>query len=130
MYGTTNRPYEIHPIVVIVTSNVTGTVVYRYGISNFGSADILTYAPRNNFPSLPHRYTNDPKPFEDYPFLVPKFRDLFKGVESRRDRSLRMGYDAIRAAKVDFPEPLPERLYHRPKRKGRACGSRYRVLLP
>lgn len=51
-------------------------------------------------------------------------------IESRRDRSLRMGYDAIRAAKVDYPEPLPERLYHRPKRKGRACGSRYRVMLP
>lgn len=50
-------------------------------------------------------------------------------IETRTQRSARMGYAAIRAAKLDYPEPLPERLYHRPKRKGRACGSRYRVML-
>lgn len=88
------------------------------------TADVFPW-PSNNAPSLPHRYTNNPR---QHLFIVP--RDLFKGVESRRARSLRMGYNAIRAAKVAYPEPLPERLYHRPKRKGRACGSRYRVMLP
>lgn len=130
MYGRTNRPVlSIQPIVLDVTplnndDHVRIVVLSTYRMNRYDqTATVMPYAD-NNRPL--RRYNNGPARLVEEPWLP----DVFKGVESRRARSLRMGYDAIRAAKVAFPEPLPELLYHRPKRKGRACGSRYRVMLP
>jgi hypothetical protein len=56
-------------------------------------------------------------------------RDAETALQARRRRAREASVAAIREARLRAPGRLEERLYDRPRRKGRACGSRHRVML-
>lgn len=51
-------------------------------------------------------------------------------AEARRARSVAAGRESARHMWFAGRAPLVREQYHRPKRKGRACGSAHRVMIP
>lgn len=75
---------------------------------------------------------DDPFPFFDNN-LSSTTRSFVRDLETAMDRRRRVARERSRAAIQTLrrvpPEALEERLFHRPRRTGRACGSRHRVML-
>lgn len=63
----------------------------------------------------------------------PLIERFIRDAETAKEKRVRLAKErsraTIREARLSPPCQLEERQYHRPKRTGRACGSRYRVML-
>jgi len=99
---------QVYPITNVTPSDVTRSVFD--GWDDNRSTTVSTWGPYNNYGS----------PAREPP---PTRKTLL--LQLRLDQSL----DAIRRRRAVVPSALEERLYFRPRRVGRACGSRHRVMI-
>lgn len=84
-------------------------------------SNVLIY--RRHYANDPRHYANDP-----WDALSREMRELETALERKRRLARERTKAAIRSVRLDGLPLLPS-VYVRPRRRGRACGSRHRVLL-
>jgi len=96
-------------------------------VTSYGSTEVFPSSNNGVWPVTLPSYVNEPWA-DTLPYAV-----RLAATETFRERQLRITRERSRIAiflmKLLLPAPLPERLYDRERRVGRAIESRYRVML-